>query len=257
MNTLAKTTLNEGHQFANAHPQAATGMTTSRKIALAAGILYLLTFVSIPQFALYTTVRAPNYIVSSGPDTGVIVGGILEIIVALACIGTAVALYPALKRQNQILSMGFIGSRILEAGTIFTGVVCLMTMVTLRKSGVGTEGLAIGRMLIAQYDWFHLGQNLMPAVNDLLLGYLLYKSRLVPRVLLVLAFIGVPVLLANTVILMFGITGLALTLTTLAVIPIALFEFALGVYLAIKGFKPAAITADLDNVETNRPVKLA
>jgi hypothetical protein len=226
-----------------------TTLSPSRKIALAAGILYLLTFVSIPQFALYTSVRDPNYLVGPGPDTGVIVGGILEIIVALTGIGTAVALYPALKRQNQILSMGLIGSRIMEAGTIFAGVVCLMTMVTLRKSGVGTEGLAIGRMLIAQYDWFHLGQNLMPAVDDLLLGYLLYQSRLVPRVLPVLAFIGVPVLLANTVILMFGITGLALTLTTLAVIPIALFEISLGVYLAVKGFKPTPITAELDRNE--------
>ena len=246
MNTRAKTTLNETDQHAKAHRQAASGMATSRKIALAAGILYLLTFVSVPQFALYTTVRDPNYLVGSGPDTGVIVGGILEIIVALTGIGTAVALYPALKRQNQILSMGFIGSRIMEGGTIFAGVVCLMTMVTLRKSGIGAEGLAVGRMLIAQYDWFHLGQNLMPAVNDLLLGYLLYKSRLVPRALPVLAFIGVPVLLANTVVLMFGITGLALTLTTLAVIPIALFEFGLGIYLAVKGFKPTAITAELD-----------
>lgn len=221
-------------------------MPASRKIALAGGVFYLLTFVSIPQFILYAAVRDPNYLVGPGPDTGVITGGILELIVALTCIGTAVALYPALKRQNEGLALGFIGSRVLEASTIFAGVVSLMTMVTLRKSGVGAEALVTGRALIAQYDWFHLGQNLMPAVNDLLLGLLLYKSRLVPRVLPVLAFIGVPVLVANTILLMFGITGPALTLTTLGVIPIALFEFALGVYLTIKGFKPTPITADLD-----------
>ena len=132
-----------------------------------------------------------------------------------------------------------------------------MTMVTLRKSGVGAEALITGRALIAQYDWFHLGQAIMPAVDDLLLGFLLYQSRLVPRILPVLAFIGVPLLVANTVILMFGITGLALTLTTLAVIPIAGFEFALGVYLTVKGFKPTEITAELDKVETNKPVSAA
>ena len=228
-------------------------MTTSRKISLAGKLFYLLTFVSIPQFALYASVRDPNYIVGPGPDTGVIIGGILEIIVALAGIATAVALYPAVKRQNESFALGFLGSRNLEAATIFAGVVCLMTIVTLRKAGVGAEGdtsaLITGRALIALYDWFHLGQAIMPAVNDLLLGLLLYHSRLVPRMLPVLAFIGVPVLVANTILLMFGITGPALTLTTLGVLPIALFEFALGVYLTIKGFKPTAITAELDRHE--------
>ncbi len=232
-------------------------MKTSRKISLAAGVFYLLTFVSIPQFVLYASVRSPNYIAGPGPDTGVIVGGILEIIVALACIATAVALYPALKRQNESFALGFIGSRVLEAGTIFAGVVCLMTMVTLRKAGVGAEGLVTGRALMALYDWFHLGQNLMPGVNDLLLCYLLYRSRLVPRMLTGLAFIGVPVLFANNIILMLGITGPAFTLTTLGVIPIALFEFSLGVYLTVKGFKPTAIAAELDPVETGRPLGAA
>lgn len=235
---------------------AAAPRTTnpSRKYSLAAGVFYLLTFVSIPQFILYATVRNPNYIAGSGPDTGVIIGSILEIIVALTGIGTAVALYPVVKRQNESFALGFIGSRVLEAATIFAGVVCLMTMVTLRKSGVGAEGLVTGRALIALYDWFHLGQAIMPAVNDLLLGYLLYQSRLVPRVLPVLAFIGVPVLVANTIILMFGVSGLALTLTTLGVIPIAVFEFALGVYLTFKGFKSTPITAELDHAKTNKPV---
>ncbi len=221
-------------------------MLASRKIALAGGVFYLLTFVAVPQFLLYARVRDPNYLVGPGPDTGVITGGILEIIVALAGIATAVALFPALKRQNESFALGLIGSRILEAATIFAGVVSLMTMVTLRKSGVGAEGLLTGRALIALSDWFHLGQAIMPVVDDLLLGLLLYQSRLVPRVLPVLAFIGVPVLAANTVLLMFGVTGPVLTLTTLGVIPIAGFEFALGVYLTVKGFKPTTISAELD-----------
>src|SRR5512143_3217354 len=102
-------------------------MASSRKIAFWAGVLYLLTFVSIPTLALYGPVHDPNYILGPGPDTAVIWGGILEIIVALACIGTAVALYPMVKRQNEGIALGFVGARVLEAGTIFAGVVCLLS----------------------------------------------------------------------------------------------------------------------------------
>jgi hypothetical protein len=231
-----------------------TTMAPSRKISLAGGVLYLLTFVSIPTFALYALVRDPNFIVGPGPDSGVVIGGILEIIVALACIGTAVALYPAVKRKNEGVALGFVGSRILEASTIFAGVVSLLTMVTLRQAGVGAGGLVTGRALIALYDWFHLGQNLMPAVNALLLGSLLYQSRLVPRILPVLGFIGAPLLVVNTLLLMFGISGPALTLTTLGSLPLAIWEFSLGVYLVAKGFKPTAITTELDQAEIIKPV---
>lgn len=229
----------------------------SRSISLAAGVLYLLTFVSIPIVALYAPVRDPNYIIGPGPDTGIIFGGILEIIVALAGIGTAVALYPAVKRQNEASALGFVGTRTLEASTIFAGVVSLMTMVTLRQSGAGAEALVTGRALLALYDWFHLGQALMPAANAVLLGSLLYQSRLVPRVLPVLGFIAAPLLVAHTILLMFGISGPLLTLTTLGVLPVAIWEFSLGVWLVIKGFKPAAITAELDQTTTNTRVDAA
>lgn len=223
----------------------------SRKISLAAGVLYLLTFVSIPiGFLYYPVLNDPNYIVGPGPDTGVIVGGILEIIVALAGIGTAVVLYPALKRQNEGLALGLVGSRVLEASTIFADVVCLMAIVTLRRAGVGPEALVTGKTLVALYGLFRLGQNLMPAVNDLLLGSLLYRSRLVPRLLPVLGIIGAPLLIANTIVFMFGITsGPLFVLTGIGVLPIAIFEFSLGVWLTVKGFKPTAITAEIDKAE--------
>jgi hypothetical protein len=218
---------------------------TSRKISLAAGILYLLTFVSIPIGVLYYSVlNDPNYIVGSGSDTPVIIGGILEIIVALAGIGTAVVLYPVLKKQNEAMALGLVGSRVLEASTIFADVVCLMTIVTLRRAGVGADALTIGKTLVALYGLFRLGQNLMPAVNDLLLGSLLYPSGLVPRVLPLLAFIGAPLLIANTIVFMFGITsGPLFVLTGIGVLPIALFEFSLGVWLIVKGFNPSALNS--------------
>jgi hypothetical protein len=218
---------------------------TSRKISLAAGILYLLTFVSIPiSFLYYAVLNDPNYIIGPGPDTPVMIGGILEIIVALAGIGTAVALYPVLKRQNEGVALGFIGARVLEASTIFADVVCLLAIVTLRRAGVGADALVTGKTLVALYGLFRLGQNLMPAVNDLLLGSLLYQSRLVPRVLPLLGLIGAPLLIANTIVFMFGITsGPLFVLTGIGVLPIALFEFSLGVWLTVKGFNPSAITS--------------
>ena len=100
-----------------------------------------------------------------------------------------------------------------------------------------------GKMLVTLYGLFRLGQNLMPAINDLLLGSLLYQSRLVPRVLPLLGIIGAPLLIANTVVLMFGITsGPIFVLTAIGVLPIALFEFILGIWLTVKGFNPPAIT---------------
>jgi len=232
-------------KLVNTNRQAVTPMDSSRKISLAGGILYLLTFVSIPIGFLYSSIlNDPNYIVGSGTDTAVIIGGILEIIVALACIGTAVALYPVLKRQNEGMALGFIGSRVLEASTIFADVVCLLAIVTLRRAGVGADALLIGKMLVVLYGLFRLGQNLMPAINDLLLGSLLYQPRLVPRILPVLGIIGAPLLIANTIVVMFGITsGPLYLLTGIGVLPIALFEFSLGVWLTFKGFNSSSITS--------------
>lgn len=233
--------------------------TTSRKISLAAGVLYLLTFVSIPiGFLYYSVLNDPNYIVGSGPDTPIIIGGILEIIVALAGIGTAVVLYPVLKRQNEAVALGFIGTRVLEASTIFADVVCLLAIVTLRRAGVGADGLVTGKALVALYGLFRLGQNLMPAVNDLLLGSLLYQSRLVPRVLPILGLIGAPLLIANTIVFMFGITsGPLFVLTGIGVLPIALFEFSLGVWLTVKGFNPSAVTSLSAKTATSELVSAA
>ena len=150
----------------------------------------------------------PNYILGPGPDTAVLVGGVLEVIVALAGIGTAVVLYPVLKRQNEGAALGLVGSRVLEAAGILAGVACLLTIVSLRQTGAGTGALATGQTLAILYDRiFLLSQSLMPAVNDLLLGFLLYQSRLVPRVLPLLAFIGAPLLLASDLAVLFGLVG--------------------------------------------------
>jgi hypothetical protein len=217
-------------------------MTSTRKVSLVAGLLYLLTFVSIPTLFLYNAVRGANYIVGSGPDTSVFVGGVLEIIVALACIGTAVALFPVVKRQNEGVALGFVAVRTVEAGAIFAGVFTLLAVVTLRQAGAGAGALATGQMLVGLHDWtFTLSQSLLPAVNAVLLGSLLYQSRLVPRILPVLGFIGAPLLVASTMATLFGANHYGSGMSGLLALPIAAWEFSLGVYLVVKGFRAAGL----------------
>src|SRR4051794_18039994 len=158
-----------------AHSESSSTMSSVRKYSLAAGVFYLLTFVSIPTLALYRSVRGPNFVVGPGPDTPVIVGVLLEMVVALAGIGTAVALYPVVRRQGEARAVGFIASRVLEAATIYIGITSLMSIVTLRQAGAGSGALATSQALAAQYRWiFFFGQSFIPAVNGVLLGTLLY-----------------------------------------------------------------------------------
>jgi hypothetical protein len=183
---------------------------------------------------------------AGGPDTAVLFGGVLEVSVALAGIGTAVALYRMLKRQNEGVALGLVGSRVLEAAGILAGVACLWSIVSLRQAAAGPGALVTGQTLAILYDRiFLLSQSLMPAVNDLLLGLLLYQSRLVPRVHSVLAFIGAPLLLASWIGVLFGLWEQRSTVSALAALPVALFEFSLGVYLVVKGFRPSPITAEI------------
>lgn len=218
-----------------------TPMSSLRKTSLTAGALYLLTFVSIPTLALYGAIHDPSYITGPGPDSAVIVGGIQEIIVALAGIATAVALYPVLKKQSEGLALGLVASRIVEAGTMFAGVAFLHAVVALRQEGANADAIITGHALSTLYDRiFLLGQGFMPAMNDLLLGLLLYHSRLVPRSLSLIGIIGAPVLIAGYLAVLFGFLEQHAATTALFAIPVAVFEFTLGLWLLIKGFNPGS-----------------
>ena len=223
-------------------------MTSTRKPALLAGVFYLITFVSIPTLALYGPVHGENYILGPGPDTGVRIGALLEMIVALAGIGTAVTLYPVVKRQNESLALGFVGTRVLEAAGITVGVVALMSLVSLRQPGAtGADAASLvttGKELVATYDWaFLLSQSLMPVMNAFLLGTLMYQSRLVPRAIPTLGLIGAPLLLASDIAILFGAIDRLSPLAALTALPVALWEFSLGVWLTVKGFRPVPIIA--------------
>jgi hypothetical protein len=218
-------------------------MDSLRKTALIGGALYLITFfTSIPARILYGPVlNDPNYILGAGADTQVTFAGLLEVMLALACIGTAVALYPVVKRQNEGVALGFVGSRVLEAAIIVSGVISLMSVVTLRQAGAGADALATSHALVADYHWaFLFGPGFMACVNALLLGSLLYRSGLVPRIIPLLGLIGAPILLASDTAVMFGLWSQLSPLALLATVPIATWEFSLGVYLVVRGFKPVA-----------------
>ncbi len=211
-------------------------MNQSRKTSLAAGILYLLTFISIPTLSLYHEIHQPTFISSAAPSSDVVIGGMLELLMALFCIGTAIVLYPVLKKQNETLALGFVAARVLEAALIFAGVAALFTVLQLRT--LGAEAMVMSRGLVMFYDrLFLISQSFIPAVNGLLLGSLLYQSRLVPRLLPIVGIIGAFTLVAGDVAVLFGLYDQRAPEIAITAIPIALWEFSLGIYLVVKGFK--------------------
>jgi hypothetical protein len=229
-----------------AHPtqRQRTPMTSERKSSLATGILYLLTFSSIPTLGLYAAAREPDFILGSGPASDVILGTVLELIVAFACIGTAVAIYPIIKKQNQGMALAFIGARILEASTIFAGVAVMLTLVSLRSADLGPDALITGQALITLHVWLRLGQAIMPAANAVLLGSLLFRGRLVPRILPTIGLIGAPLLLGSDIAIMFGVIGDQSSIAALCTLLIAVWELSLGIWLTVKGTRPTVAVAE-------------
>ncbi|WP_157157309.1 DUF4386 domain-containing protein [Diaminobutyricimonas sp. LJ205] len=226
-------------------------MTATRRLALAAGVFYLLTFAfSIPAYFLYEPVLTdPGYIVSDGgADTRITLGALLEFLTALAGIGTAVAVYPVIKRQSQAASLGFVTTRSFEAAVMMIGVIALMSIVGLRQAGAsaGTDDaamVAVGQALIEIRDQTALfGPGFVPALNALCFGYVL-RSRLVPRLIPALGLIGAPLLMASAIGTMFGLHGDGSVFAAIALAPIFVWELSIGLWMTSKGFRPAGLAA--------------
>jgi hypothetical protein len=213
-----------------------------------AGVLYVITFVSIPTLWLYKPAKDhADFVLGAGSTSGVMVGALSEVIVGLAGTATAVVLFPVLKRQNESAALGVVTARVIETALILTGVVSLLTLITLRNDVAGAAGadraslITAGHTQVAVYNsTFLLSQALMPVIVDALLGYLLYRSRLVPRILPIVALVGAPLLLANDIAVFFGVYAKGSALDGVATIPIAVFELAFGIWLIVKGFNPAS-----------------
>jgi Domain of unknown function (DUF4386) len=188
---------------------------STRNLALIAGVLCIVTFVTaIAGDLLYNVVLDdPDYVVGSGADTRVFLGSTLELLLIIANIGTALALFPILKRQNEALALSYVAARTVECVFIAVGILSVLAIVTLRQDGAGADAdslLVAGQSLVAIKDWtFLLGPGFVVGVgNGLILGYLMYRSGLVPR--------------------------------RMAMLPEILWEASLGIYLTFKGFRASA-----------------
>jgi hypothetical protein len=229
-----------------------------------AGVLYVITFVSIPTLWLYKPVKDhANFVLGAGSTSGVMAGALSEVIVGLAGTATAVVLFPVLKRQSESAALGVVTARVIETALIFTGVVSLLTLITLRNDVAGTAGadraslITAGHAEVAVYNsTFLLSQALMPVIVDALLGYLLYRSRLVPRILPIVALIGAPLLLVNDIAIFFGAYAKGSALDGLATIPIGAFELAFGIWLIVKGFNSSSPLFAQPNPDVGIPASI-
>jgi hypothetical protein len=178
-------------------------------------------------------------------------GSWLEVITAFSCVGTAVALYPVTRRVSRTAAIGFVSSRVVEAAMILVGVLCVLAVVSLRgdlAAAVGAEAEAlgvVGQALIEVRQWsFLVGPGLIAGVNGLFLGYVMYRSRLVPRIIPAVGLVGAPLILLSSTVTIFGGWGQVSLTGSLCALPIALWELSLGVWLTVKGFRPTTLTVD-------------
>jgi hypothetical protein len=235
-------------------------MDATRKAALAAGLFYIATFVfSIPALSLYDgVVNDPNFVLGAGSGQGVLWGGLIEVITALTCIGSAVAVYPVIRRYGPARAVGFVASRTLEAAMILTGIVAVLAVHTLRQDLAGTDAVGLSTVasaLVAVKDWtFLLGPGVMPAINALVFATILYQTRLVPRWIPTLGLIGAPLLLLSGTATLFGAWEQISSTSLFLALPIATWELSVGVYMVARGFKQPRVPAGSSIVPPARVV---
>jgi hypothetical protein len=222
-------------------------INSDRKLALIAGVLFVVTFVtSIPALILYDPVlHHTGYIIGAGADTRVFLGAFLELLLIIANLGTALALFPILKRQSEGLALGYVIARVIESGFIALGIISLLSVVTMRQDIAGTDAhslVAIGQSLVAIHDWtFLLGPGFVVGIgNGLILGYLMYRTGLVPRRMAMLGLVGGPLVCASGIAVMFGAFEAGSAAQAFATVPEIAWEASLGIYLIAKGFKTSS-----------------
>lgn len=225
-------------------------MTSARKLAVIFGVLYLITFVtSIPALGLYQPVLddPQGYIAGAGHDNRIYLGALLELILIAANIGTALVLIPILKRQSEILTHSYVAARIMECVFILVGILAVLAVVTLRHDA-GADAASLGgyaESLAAIKDWtFYLGPGFVVGIgNGLILGYLMYRSGLMPRGLAMLGLIGGPLVILSGIGVLFDLYDAGAGVQGIATIPEIIWELSLGIYPLIWGFKACPVLA--------------
>jgi hypothetical protein len=217
-------------------------MDRTRKLTLAAGLFYIGTFVfSIPALGLYAgLVDDPGgWVLGAGSESGVVWGGLIEVLTGLTGIGTALAVYPIIKRYGPGRAVGFVASRTLEAAMIFAGVLAVLTVYTLRQHGGDPTTLTTtADAFVAFKDWtFLLGPGLAPAINALCFATVLRATGLVPRWIPTLGLIGAPLLALSSTSSLFGGWEQDSSTGLLFALPIAAWELSVGIYMTVKGFR--------------------
>ncbi|MBO0870844.1 MAG: DUF4386 domain-containing protein, partial [Micromonosporaceae bacterium] len=227
-------------------PATIIGMT-ARRHATAAGVLYLITHVtSITALILYGPVlNNTDYIVSGGADGQIQLGALLEGILAICVIGTSVALFPIVRRQNESMALGVVGLRILEAGAIVAGLISLLAVVSLRDAAAAgadrAARVAIGQALVAFHDWtFLIGPNLALSVSTMLLAYLVFRSHLVPRWIGALGMAGGTLIFIAAIGELFGLFDQVSIWGFVLAVPVFAWELSFAFWMIIKGFRPSS-----------------
>lgn len=235
-----------------------------QRAARIVGVLFLLTFVtSIGAYALYGSVLDDqSWVLGDASATAIKVGALLEVLLVVANIATAVVLYPVLRRYQPTLALGWVASRIVESTLIAVGIVSLLSVVTLQSAGVGTDATLVtsAQSLVAAHDWtFLLGPGFCVAFgNGLLLGYAMLRSGLLPRRLAMIGLVGGSLCLVNSVGVLLGGWDQMSSTGGLLSFPEMIWEGGvLGVYLIVKGFRDPAATAEEKPVASHHTPALA
>jgi hypothetical protein len=225
-----------------------------RRTATIVGWLFIVTYVTsiTAKVALYPPLFEGDYVTGPGQDTRVLWGAFAEAILIVANIGTATAIYTVIKRRHPNLAISFVAARVMESVFIGVGILSVLTIVTMRQDYAGTDGDAspglavVGDAFVALQEWtFALGPGFVVGVgNGLILGYIMYRTGLVPRRLAMLGLIGGPFIILSGSAAMMGFIELDGTWQTLAAIPEFFWELGFGLYLIVKGFRTTPSTAD-------------
>ena len=176
-------------------------------------------------------------------------GAFLELLTAAANIGTAVVLYPIVRRVSDSIAIGYVAIRTLESTLIVVGLIALLTVVSMRQDFASTAGadpaqyIAIGKSLVAVHDWtFIIGPAFCAAIgNGIMLGYLMYRGQLVPRLWAMLGMAGGTIALVSAVLQLFEVYENGSTISGILIIPEVVWELFLGIYLTFKGFTESPI----------------